>query len=1121
MISIHILKTIAGYEMRTLLRSWFFRIFAALAIFSLGIYNFAIFIDSSGVPWIFRALPAAIPYANLIILNLGQAIVAIFLASEFLKQDKKNDTVEVIYARSMTNTEYILGKTLGILIVFFVLNMILLLIGIGFSFMSKDSSHLTIEYLIYPFLISLPTLVFIIGLSFLLMVTIKNQAVTFILLLGYVALSVFYLNSQSYHLFDFIAYNVPMMHSTISGFGHFNEILIHRGIYFFLGLGLIFFTVFKLARLPQARKFQSLPLYISCAFLSVGLFLMYQFIRIKEDKLEMQKTMISINNFYSDYPKAKVDSCDLKLKHLGKEIEVTCSLRISNPTNSRLDTLIFSLNPSLEIRSLRFDGENARYDRKLQVIKISLSKALKAGESMDLEFRYRGEIDENVHFLDRNFANYNENFRGQIYPFRKHYAYLQDNFVCLTSESLWYPVSGVGFASKKPDVCLHDFTNYTLEVNTSEKLMALSQGAMLNPSKGKYFFKPEYPLTKLSLLIGDYRKISVEVDSVEYGIYVREGNQYFIEHFKELKDSLPLLIRELRNEYEAFIGFRYPFKRFIFAEVPVEYAMDKHNWSVASEAVQPEMIFINEKAIFLNESDFKRRKNREEKMMKGDNEEVLPDELEARIFKTFMRNNFMANPDQWFQFRMIDRNTLSIFPEFFTYSVQLRSDKWPILNTALEAYIKERNVSSFSEKWWWFQDIDKTDKINIEMKQASLSDLIKRGVSKIEDIDEDEGEGGLSLNELIMAKGNHLFSLFKARYGEQKFNQVLDAFIEKNKHQSFSFEELDSMFSQSFGLSIQNEVNEWYNTTRLPGFLIKDLETYRVKENEYTKYQLRFKVSNPEPVDGLLTVYVEMGDQENSRGRDKVNQADVDFSKNIYLPANTSKEIGLVFPTEPARMRIYTHISQNLPNNIIYDFGSFEELRRTEAIDSVKNTLFFKNLDLPDEFIVDNEDSGFEIIQASNESYLKSIIKKIRKNQERYPYSKIRTWGPPGTWESVLESGFYGKYIRSARYTKSGDGKRLAIWHANLEKSGNYDIYCHVLRITNEWQRRKERLNYNFRIYHDGGSDEVKLFDEDIESGWIYLGTFFISPSNAKVELNNKSSGNMIIADAIKWVKSK
>lgn len=92
------IRTIAHFEMKTLLRSWFFRIFAGLSIISLGIFNIAVFSEASGAPWLYRALPGNIPYINLLILNLGQAIVAIFLASEFLKQDSKNDTVEVIYA---------------------------------------------------------------------------------------------------------------------------------------------------------------------------------------------------------------------------------------------------------------------------------------------------------------------------------------------------------------------------------------------------------------------------------------------------------------------------------------------------------------------------------------------------------------------------------------------------------------------------------------------------------------------------------------------------------------------------------------------------------------------------------------------------------------------------------------------------------------------------------------------------------------------------------------------------------------------------------------------------------------------------------------------------------------
>ena len=61
---------------------------------------------------------------------------AIFLAGSFLKRDKKLDTAEVIYVRPMSNADYIIGKTWGIMKVFVSLNMIALLIA-GFIHYSQ------------------------------------------------------------------------------------------------------------------------------------------------------------------------------------------------------------------------------------------------------------------------------------------------------------------------------------------------------------------------------------------------------------------------------------------------------------------------------------------------------------------------------------------------------------------------------------------------------------------------------------------------------------------------------------------------------------------------------------------------------------------------------------------------------------------------------------------------------------------------------------------------------------------------------------------------------------------------------------------------------------------------
>jgi len=546
----------------------------------------------------------------------------------------------------MTNAEYILGKALGIFSVFFILNIIILIMGIGFSFISSDSSQGIWEFFFYPLLISLPTLVFILGLSFFLMILLKNQAITFIILLGYIALTIFYLNKKFYHLFDYIAYQVPMMNSTIGGFGNFKEVLIHRGIYFFFGLGLIFFTVFKLPRLPQSRKMASFPVYLTILCLCLAAFFTQKYIGLKKGNINFKKQMITLNNAYAGTAKVKVKASHIELEHLGNEIAVHSKLEICNETGSKIDTLIFSLNPSLTVISAESKGEKLQYLRRMHLLIINYPGGLLPGDNSELSIDYHGSINESTHFLDQDLDEYTDNFSLEMFRIRKRYAWLLDEFVCLTSESLWYPTSGVGYATTKPTRHFPDFTNFTLKVKTQPDLVAVSQGNMKNNGKGEFEFKSQFPLPKISLLIADYNKYSISVDSVEYSVFTQKGNQYFLDHFTDFTDSLPNLIRELKNEYETKIGLKYPFERLILAEVPLHFALDKHIWSVSSDAVQPEIIFYPEKGVILEETDFKKRKKRFKRRMIRDKEEVSPEELQARIFKRFIRGNYMADHEE-------------------------------------------------------------------------------------------------------------------------------------------------------------------------------------------------------------------------------------------------------------------------------------------------------------------------------------------------------------------------------------------------------------------------------------------------------------------------------------------
>lgn len=1086
--SFYLIKSIASNEMRTLLRSWFFRIFALLAIVGLIFFNAAIYIDKTGAPWIYRALASSIPYVNLIVLNLGQAIVAIFLASEFLKQDRKNDTVEVIYARSISNGEYILGKTLGILSVFLILNIIVLCIGIGFSFFSDDSARDIFTFFAYPLLISLPTLVFILGLSFFLMVLLKNQAVTFILLLGYIALSVFYLNTKAYHLFDYIAYNVPMTYTPLGGFGNISEIVLHRSIFLLAGIGLIFFTIYKLPRLPQSKRLPSLPLMLAIVFISFSGLLMYYYYTQKESNIIYKQKVLQINDFYVNYPKINVISCNLELGHHGQEISVKATLAIKNQQPQQVDTILFSLNPLLSLSSVQVNGKPYSYIRTMHLLKIPYEQGLKPGDSLKLNMQYSGKVDERVCFVDLANEESKDNFNLELFNIRKRYAFINENFVCLTSESLWYPVSGAGYSSTKPFYHTPDFTRYSLKVKTNPKYLVISQGKPARDKNGISKFTPEYPLPQISLLIGPYSQYKTVVDSVEYSLYTFKSSQSFPEYFSEISDSIKTVIRELKRDYENKTGLKYPFKRFALAEVPVHFVPEKHVWSVASDAVQPEMVLFPEKGVLLYSLDLRRIKLRLERNMKEQNEEILPKGLKIRMVKKIIGENILARQGGRYYSEVADKNSYHVLPQYLSFAKPLYSEKWPVLDLAVQTYfseMKNKEEDNYSNTGF--------TRIIFELKKSSLETLLNKG---IQFKDNKEGyERTLTVKDVAMAKGSYLFNLWGAQYGQKKIDTVLRGIVSQNIHKPYSFLDFTNAFFQIRSLNTEAEIQNWYSKKALPGILLKDVETYKVIDGDFTRYQVRFKISNPEQVDAYVSVYCE------------------NYQRKIFVPARSAREVGFLLAKEAENLNINTYLAENLPDYLQFDFKGFSNTLKVKALDTIQEYPLFTSLEGSNETVVDNEDKGFSLVQPQDQAFLKSLLYKRAKSAIKYGHFEY--WDPPGRWEPILRSGNYGRYVNSVYYTKAGTGDLKAIWKASLQK-GYYEVSFYHQRVPN-WGRRKKKTDYNLIVYHDGGAENIVLNTDELEEGWNSLGTYYLSSDTAKVEMSNKSKGNIVFADAIKW----
>jgi hypothetical protein len=174
---------------------------------------------------------------------------------------------------------------------------------------------------------------------------------------------------------------------------------------------------------------------------------------------------------------------------------------------------------------------------------------------------------------------------------------------------------------------------------------------------------------------------------------------------------------------------------------------------------------------------------------------------------------------------------------------------------------------------------------------------------------------------------------------------------------------------------------------------------------------------------------------------------------------------------------------------------------------------------LPGEIIVDNEDPGFEVTSTDEISLLEKWLAK--ENEVSQKYAGMNYWRPPVNWTAITNSDFYGDYIRSGHYVKSGDGSVKARWHVPVADPGHYEVYYHLYKARRFGRGRQseERGEYQFFIHSDDGTDEQSLTIQNADDGWNSLGSFYFSPDTALIELTNKSNLRLVYADAVKLVK--
>lgn len=1114
------------------MRSWFFRIFAILSLFILCMFNLGVFALPNSAVWSSRAISSSIPYANMFLLNIVQAIIAVFLSSEFLQKDKKLDTAEVILVRPISNAAYILGKTFGVLFVFVSLNLVVLLMALVFNLIISDVPVNGMAYFLYPVLLSLPSLIFVLGFSFIAMMVFKNPAVTYILVFGFVFASMFFLQNKVYNLFDYVGLSLPMAYSDFIGFGKIHTLYLHRLAYFLVGAGGIVLTIRLLNRLPNSAWGVNLLSVLSAVLILSGVYCGYLFYQSFASLKQKREAFVQLNNSYFEDHTIEIARHQISLKHKGNRIEVESTMDIRNPRDGELkDSLVFSLNPGLKIKSLQSNGAELDFVKHKNVVVIHLPETLKKGQNLKLTWIYNGTIEEAVVALDADWDKYNQSKNVMMVKMAKRTAFVQNNFVMLTPATLWYPIAGVGFNRFTHLNRQIVFTRFNLTVDNPRNLTVISQGQP-EIDENKWTFKPETKLSGLSVVMGNYQQQYVVSEDVTYSVFHLKNHDFYSQYFQVLGDTLPEIIKTLKTDFERELDLYYPFNRFSIVEVPGQYHSFPQQLSNAFEAVQPELVFLNEKGVGLTGADFANLDQQEKKRKRQGNNERTPMEVETSLFLQFAKNTFITdiqrasgilrgvgegqNNRNKFENLGYDENPNSVFPMYYNHMAGFYSTRAPYFNQVLESYFKEGFQTSFEE----MREGGMTDneKANLLLQENSMTDIL-------------ENESREDFGAVVTQKGNFLISLIQNEIGGDAFDYFIYYFIEDHAYKNLTFDDFKQGLQDSAKFNLEPYMNEWLHVNKVAKFLLSEVETFESKDDNGPVYLVKFKATNDGEATGVLYLNMRLA---GGGGGFMGGSSSTEERFYVFKPGET-KDIQISLLDQPRLIRINRMICSNIPATTMHFVRRPEQ--KDLPVEEYAHTVKYRVNNVGEnEIVVDNEDKGFELIENKQVSKLKAYVEQ-NKNTDEDKYSTVRSY-PPYGWTAITHTGFYGDYIQSAYYTQAGNGDMKAVWKANIEKSGTYEVYCYVpigAMISSGWGSRQpgqggggrrgpnlidEGYTYTFNIKTADGIKEEDYKIRRREGGWSRIGTYYFLADSTYVELtNDMKNGNRIFADAVKWVR--
>ena len=825
----------------------------------------------------------------------------------------------------------------------------------------------------------------------------------------------------------------------------------------------------------------------------------------------------------------RIDGSVRVLPGKGLRIDLDLSLRLPPDASS---TQLFSLNPGMRVTSLHVDGTRRQYDHRDGLLVVDIVMPSDSSSDVQLSVSAMGIPDPRFAHLDAAVDSSSVSRNNRIWQLGAVASIFDGSFVALMPWTVWYPIAGANVDRDDPTARPRDFflMDVVVEVplgwlvagpgrrtvvrsetltNTGSPDNSLRFGLCSSSENECFRLAPKNPVSDAALVASRFERYAIEVDGVELELLLHPRHSYFADYFEPAASAIANEAATLFRELSAN-GLPFPFNAWTVVEVPSNLRGYRGGSRLGSALYLPGMFLVRETFIVGNTQRFEHRlrpmhgslndigasklvllkwllfndgtgNNLEQALAhtlfpavtgtKGDHAiavEMLLSELAARV---------LAAGDPTYR-----RSGLIFSAHFFDNDASLADGLAKVLFgiSGFRQHLFGQTMSDYNAPNIW--------------------EALGRGIGP----DRVLGEPDLATSVMALRTTKTADAVFDA-FGRERVYELLAMIRARHLGATFGLEDF-RLAATALDNDATPVIIEWLRGNSLPGFLgSARVDEIIEQETGESVFLVRAEIRNGESAAGLVRL------SDNESGGSSHG------TRPVRVAGNQSVELEFVAPQQPRNVWLHTYLSLN------------REAAKLDASMGDKGWM-------PDTLggtVIDDLDDGFRHLGTGQ-----------HQPQEKIAARWWRTYGPPvqidhglpvfettvprvsGSWFRRKIPGAWGRYRRTVALGVPGDGGGRVSFLADLPHAGQWALEYHLphdmdLRVGDPPLPRVrigDLGEYDIRLRDGGRNHPIAFHGGSAEPGWNRLGVFTLKSKQVRVLVGTRTSGKIVVADAIRWL---